>query len=46
MIREEVLSCLYAWESLILEYKKAANTVPKDIYETVVSFSNRNTEFI
>lgn len=46
MIREEALSRLYNGESMTIEYKKAINTVPRDIYETVVSFSNRNGGFI
>lgn len=46
MIRKEALFRLYDGESLTLEYKQATNKVPKDIYETVVSFSNRNGGFI
>lgn len=46
MIQEEALKRLHDGEGLTIEYKKSQDSVSKDVYETVVSFSNRNGGFI
>ncbi|EAC2340945.1 TPA: RNA-binding domain-containing protein [Listeria monocytogenes] len=46
MIREEAQKRLHDGEGLTVEYKKSQSSISKDVYETVVSFSNRNGGFI
>lgn len=46
MIQEEALKKLYDGEGLSVEYKKSQDSISKDVYETVVSFSNRDGGFI
>lgn len=46
MIRDEALKRLCECEGLTVEYKKSQDTISKDVYETVASFSNRNGGFI
>lgn len=46
MIHDEALNHLRDGEGLTIEYKKAQKSVPKDVYETIVAFSNRNGGYI
>ena len=46
MMKDEALKKLNEGEGLTIEYKRAQNRLPKDLYETIVAFSNRNGGFI